>query len=81
MREGFMFKSKNEIKEFKGFKLNEPVILTGVCTPKTIGKITRIAPDHLAGNEMAFEVTVNNEFDNDMEQKWYPIYLNELKKA
>ena len=76
-----MLPRKVVVKEYKGFSLGDPVYLTGACVPKTKGHITKIAPDHLAGNEMAFEVAVKNETDGNTLQSWWPIYIDELKKA
>jgi len=73
--------AKNLISEYAGFKLGDPVILTGPATPKTVGNITKIYVDKFAKNEIAFVVSLKNPDDNNQMQDWLPIFSDELKKA
>ena len=70
------------LMEHNGLKVGDPIKLTGAAMPRTIGRITRIFFEKDA-NEMAFDVMIKNPDapNSKVEERWYPIYLNEIQKA
>jgi hypothetical protein len=75
-----MPRNSNGIKEYKGFKVDDPVHLKIPCVPPHIGKIARITKDIKSNGEIVFWVAIKCKEEKGWVQ-WGPIYLEELEKA